>query len=91
MTGFISSLAMDVEQEADDPETMILQKCLLSNPINNLIPINYTHKKNRKKSHHKRVENKEFSSRCFSWKFTFPTRQACPLAQPRRMTFSISN
>lgn len=32
---------MDVEQETDDPETMILQKPLLSNSINNLIPINY--------------------------------------------------
>lgn len=32
---------MDVEQETDDPETTIPQKCLLLNPINNLIPINY--------------------------------------------------
>lgn len=32
---------MAIEQETDDPETMILQKCLLSKPINNLILINY--------------------------------------------------
>lgn len=24
---------MDTEQETDDPKTMILQKCVLSNPI----------------------------------------------------------
>lgn len=36
---------MDVEQEID--ETTIPQKCLLLNPINNLIPINYFFKNHK--------------------------------------------